>query len=227
MNITCSDQTNKARTYCDASTNECVVDNTCAATNDPESLVACSQDGLRPEPNDCRKYIQCVKSTTAASGFIGYVIDCPEGLRYSQSLERCVSTLSCPTMKQYCRGKGRRLVSYKAFPSIYGLCPGNTQDPIVTSLCKGQYNFVESVGSCQPVCKSAGTIASNENCQQYYTCEPVLFGFAMRLNTCPAGFGFNAETGVCDETLANCVAIGTKYQAGLNEELIYDELNTA
>lgn len=109
-------------------------------------------------------------------------------------------------MAAYCVGKVGKLVSFKPFPSIYAFCPP-VGEPVM-KMCQGQYEFVEAIGNCQPACTKAGPIPSNDDCHQYYWCDSTGFTFSLVLNSCPAGFGFNPETGLCDGTKANCISKG-------------------
>lgn len=178
---------NSTSPYCDYTTGTCSSQPSveCAPT---DSFI-CMRDGFFPDPTYCRKYHVCYNSTAYL-----YKCDSYNYYYYDSQTEKCTYGSSCYTLD--CSGKNGIKISYANDDSIFAYCV--TGSAYIVDKCPGNYQFVYSKQTCQPMCDSERLVPDVDDCTKYYRCSKGSSStYTLTHEDCPQGSGFNAVYNRC------------------------------
>ncbi|XP_054265910.1 uncharacterized protein LOC128988551 [Macrosteles quadrilineatus] len=181
------------RLNCGGSTPFCDPRGFCSANFTHEcanvGIFPCMQDGVFPDPLDCKAYHVCYNGTS-------HSFQCPSGTYFNGT--HCGST-SCNTIN--CKGKSGIKVPYPLNASTYAFCLNDK--PLFMDICPPDNKMHEELQQCLPVCSYTGEkIPYHSDSTKYYSCSrPSTFV----IHYCPEGQRFDPSSRSCTRTSVSCV----------------------
>ncbi|XP_055590929.1 uncharacterized protein LOC129743010 [Uranotaenia lowii] len=179
------DEIDKSRPYCKENSGICT-DEPCKG--EPSEL--CPEEGIFPQPTNCRQYIYCNKDKEAL------ILNCNSNWVYNHTSGDCVPPrIPADCFQINCVAGKNRYWAYTPDPKIYFYC---APDGPMTLQCPGEHDgFNDKLIRCEFLCPREGRFEYPGDHTKYYSCQKSGGKLTATVVQCPDGLIFVKELERC------------------------------